>query len=90
MSPSVTAADDNGYSAYSQEIVDLDRRHVFHPIHAFDIINTEGALPIDRAEGVYIYDTEGKRYLDAVGGMWCTNIGTGRQEMADAIIEAMG
>ena len=67
--------------------MELDRRHVFHPMHAFDIINTEGALPIDRAEGAYIYDTEGKRYLDAVGGMWCTNIGTGRQEMADAIAE---
>ena len=30
---------------------------------------------------------EGRRYLDAVGGMWCTNIGLGRKEMAQAIAE---
>ncbi|MEH6548414.1 MAG: aminotransferase [Pseudomonadales bacterium] len=68
-------------------IVDLDRKHVLHPMHGFDTINNEGALAIDRAEGAYIFDTDGNRYLDAVGGMWCTNIGTGRQEMADAIAE---
>ncbi len=69
----------------TQTIIELDRKHVLHPMHGFDLINDEGALPIARAEGAYIFDTDDNRYLDAVGGMWCTNIGTGRKEMADAI-----
>ncbi len=32
-------------------------------------------------------DANGGRYFDAVGGLWCTNIGLGRREMADAISE---
>ena len=39
------------------------------------------------AKAFWLEDIEGKRYLDAVGGLWCTNIGLGRDEMADAIAE---
>ncbi len=38
-------------------------------------------------QGCYLTDEYGKRYFDAVGGMWCTNIGLGREEMADAIAQ---
>ncbi len=38
-------------------------------------------------QGCYVSDENGKRYFDAVGGMWCTNIGLGREEMADAIAQ---
>lgn len=37
--------------------------------------------------GCYVFDEHGKRYFDAVGGMWCTNIGLGREEMAEAIAQ---
>ncbi len=39
------------------------------------------------AEGAYLRDIDGKQYFDAVGGMWCTNIGLGRDEMVEAIAE---
>jgi len=42
-------------------------------------------MAMRKAEGAYLEDTEGNRYLDAVGGLWCTNIGMGRDEMADVI-----
>ena len=42
-------------------------------------------LPITRGSGARLVDNDGREYLDAVGGMWCTNIGLGRDEMADAI-----
>ncbi|MHA5865836.1 aminotransferase class III-fold pyridoxal phosphate-dependent enzyme, partial [Pseudomonas aeruginosa] len=44
-------------------------------------------LNIAAGDGAYIYDTAGNRYLDAVGGMWCTNIGLGREEMARTVAE---
>jgi adenosylmethionine-8-amino-7-oxononanoate aminotransferase len=71
----------------TQQLVEKDKAHFTHPWTVWDVYNTEGALPIAKAEGAYIYDTDGNRYLDAVGGLWCNNIGTGRDEMAEAIAE---
>ena len=64
-----------------------DRRHVLHPFQHFASFNDEGSLVMTRGDGCYIVDENGKRYFDAVGGMWCTNIGLGREEMADAIAD---
>ncbi|SDO68254.1 aminotransferase [Desulforhopalus singaporensis] len=36
-------------------------------------------------EGIYLFDSEGNKLIDGPGGMWCTQIGYGREEMADAI-----
>lgn len=48
--------------------------------------NLRGGLPMaDRAEGMYIYDTSGKRYMDAIGGMFVCSIGHGVPEIADAM-----
>jgi putrescine aminotransferase len=40
---------------------------------------------IDRGEGVYVFDTEGRRYLDATASLWYANLGHGRAEIADAV-----
>ncbi len=71
----------------TQEIVERDRRHHLHPYQVFETIAGEGALPIASGDGAYITDMDGNRYLDSVGGMWCTNIGLGSEEMAEAIAE---
>ena len=63
----------------------MDRRHALHPWTHFGSFAQEGALVVARGEGCYLWDAEGRRYLDAVGGLWCTNIGLGRKEMAQAI-----
>lgn len=67
------------------EIIAQDKAHFLHPWTIFDSFQKEGSLPIARAKGPYIYDLDGNQYLDAVGGLWCTNIGNGVDEMADAI-----
>ena len=71
----------------SKEIWEKDRRHHVHPFHNFVSYNENGSLIMDKGQGAYLYDIDGNEYFDAVGGMWCTNIGLGRQEMADAIAE---
>ncbi len=73
------------HGAETREIVERDRRHFLHPYQVFDLMAEEGALPIGSGDGAHLTDTDGNRYLDAVGGMWCTNIGLGREEMAEAI-----
>jgi adenosylmethionine-8-amino-7-oxononanoate aminotransferase len=66
---------------------EMDRKHLLHPWTNFGPFEKEGSLVITRGEGCHLWDAQGRRYLDAVGGMWCTNIGLGRKEMAQAIAE---
>ena len=70
-----------------ETVWEQDRRHHVHPFHNFASYDEHGSLIIDEGNGVYLKDINGKEYFDAVGGMWCTNIGLGRKEMADAIAE---
>jgi len=64
-----------------------DREHFFHPsTHLAQF--ARGELPnriVTGGEGVYIVDRDGNRLLDAFAGLYCVNIGYGRQEVADAI-----
>jgi putrescine aminotransferase len=76
-----------GTTPATSEIVERDRRHFFHPYQTFDTYLTDDVLPIARGAGAQLVDSDGRRYLDAVGGMWCTNIGLGRDEMAEAIAQ---
>ena len=67
------------------ELWEMDRTHSLHPWTNFGPFEREGSLVITRGEGCHLWDAEGRQYLDAVGGLWCTNIGLGRREMAQAI-----
>src|SRR4029450_3587865 len=64
---------------------DLD--HHFHPFTDFSSFKQTGSLILTAAEGAYLTDSDGKRYLDGIGGLWCVNIGYGRDEMAEAIAD---
>ncbi|MFZ1345906.1 MAG: aminotransferase [Tabrizicola sp.] len=69
------------------DLWEMDRAHSLHPWTNFGPFEKEGSLVIARGEGCYLWDAEGRRYLDAVGGMWCTNVGLGRRDMAQAIAD---
>ncbi len=71
----------------TDEIVERDRRHFIHPYQVFDTYLVDPVLPVARGAGAELVDVDGNTYVDAVGGMWCTNIGLGRDEMADAIAQ---
>lgn len=66
----------------------LDRQYLFHPFTALAQHEKDGAAMMARsAEGVWITDDNGKRYLDAMAGLWCVNVGYGRGEIADAMAD---
>lgn len=71
----------------NRNLWEMDRAHALHPWTHFESFQREGALVITHGEGCDLWDAEGRKYLDAVGGVWCTNIGLGRKEMADAIAD---
>lgn len=66
-----------------------DRDHFFHPsTHLGQFARGEAANRIvTRGDGVYIEDRNGNRLLDAFAGLYCVNVGYGRQEIADAIAD---
>ena len=62
----------------------LDRRHYLHPFTDYKALHAKGARVIVKAEGCYLYDSEGQRILDGMAGLWCVNVGYGRRELAEA------
>lgn len=62
----------------------LDAAHHLHPFTHFAGLAAEGSRVVVRGEGVWLWDADGTRYLDAMSGLWCVNIGYGRRELADA------
>ena len=63
----------------------LDAAHHLHPFSNTKALNAEGVRVITRAEGSWIFDSEGNRILDGMSGLWCTQVGHGRAEIVDAI-----
>ncbi|MDF3018441.1 MAG: aspartate aminotransferase family protein [Thermomicrobiales bacterium] len=69
---------------------ELDVQHVVHPLTNLHAHQMQGPLIWDRGEGIYLYDTNGKRYIDAAAGMWNVNVGHGRTELAEVAATQMG
>lgn len=62
-----------------------DLAHVWHPCTQMKDHEWLPLLEIERAEGLWLYDTHGRRYMDAVSSWWVNLFGHGRREIADAI-----
>ena len=67
----------------------LDRQHYLHPFTDFKSLHAKGSRVIVRAEGCDLYDSEGRRLLDGMAGLWCVNVGYGRRELAEAAYRQM-
>ena len=66
---------------------DYQQLDAAHHIHAFldqKALNLEGPRVMVRGDGLQLWDNDGKRYLDGMSGLWCTNLGYGRQDLAAA------
>jgi adenosylmethionine-8-amino-7-oxononanoate aminotransferase len=67
------------------ELVDRDLAAVWHPFTQHALWPSDEPLVVDRAAGVHLYDTEGRRYLDGVSSLWVTVHGHGTPEINAAI-----
>ncbi|MGP1397027.1 MAG: aspartate aminotransferase family protein [Inquilinaceae bacterium] len=62
-----------------------DTAHHLHPFTDYRALSNEGGSRIVvRGEGVWLWDSDGRRMIDAMSGLWCVNVGYGRRELADA------
>ena len=72
-------------SLTTEEILDLDN-HLVHCFADLDALKQKDARTvISRAEGPYVFDADGNQFIDGIGGLWCVNVGHGRQEIIQAI-----
>jgi len=73
----------------TEELQALDAAHHLHPFTDGNELAAKGARVITGASGVTLTDSEGNRLLDGMAGLWCVNIGYGRDELARAASDQM-
>jgi putrescine aminotransferase len=67
----------------------LDSAHYLHPFTDYKQLAAKGARIVTRADGVYIYTSDGDKILDGMSGLWCVALGYGRKELAEAAYRQM-
>lgn len=70
----------------TQELKAENARHLLQPMTHPGTVREAPPDIIARGEGSFIWDVDGHRLVDAVGGLWCANLGFGRREIRDAIV----
>jgi adenosylmethionine---8-amino-7-oxononanoate aminotransferase len=72
-------------SSRHEQLLALDRAHVWHPFTQMAVWPSDDPLIIERAEGNTLIDDLGRRYLDGVSSLWCNVHGHGKREIDDAV-----
>ncbi len=67
-------------------IKNIDEKSIWHSMKPY---NPEATMVITKGEGAWVTDIDGKKYLDAMSGLWCVNVGYGRAELAKAAYEQL-
>ncbi|MCM3764700.1 aspartate aminotransferase family protein [Neobacillus niacini] len=67
-------------------LVNKDDKYVWHAMRPY---SPQATIVVEKAEGSWITDVDGRRYLDAMAGLWCVNVGYGRTELAEAAYEQL-
>ncbi|WP_050615054.1 aspartate aminotransferase family protein [Bacillus testis] len=69
------------------DLLTNDKEQVWHSMKPY---NPESTMIADKAkDGCWITDQDGNRYIDAMAGLWCVNVGYGRNELAEAAYEQL-
>ena len=76
-------------SINTKELQAKDSAHFIHPFTDTKSLAQRGARIITHGEGVYVYDSNNEKILDAMSGLWCVNMGYGQQSIIDAATEQM-
>ena len=71
----------------AEELWQMDHDHVIHPFTDFSRWDRDGSDIMAEAAGIHVTDTHGNKFIDGIGGLWCVNIGYGREEMVQAIAD---
>ena len=68
----------------------LDQAHHLHPFTDHAAMNRDGTHLVVSAKGSTFTGEDGREILDGLAGLWCTNVGYGREEIAQAVARKSG
>ncbi|MFN3267036.1 MAG: aspartate aminotransferase family protein [Deinococcales bacterium] len=68
----------------TERLLALDLAHVLHPVTNLHRHAKTGALVLTKGDGIHVWDSTGKRYIDGFAGLWNINVGHGRAVLAEA------
>ena len=66
-----------------------DIEHYIHPYTNLKVHLEKGPMIITKGKGIYVYDNEGKEYIEGLAGLWCTALGFGEDELIEAAVQQM-
>lgn len=69
-----------------EDYLTKDKEYVWHSMRPY---TPDATMIAEKAEGSWVTDHTGKRYLDGMSGLWCVNVGYGRTELAEAAYEQL-
>ncbi len=66
-----------------------DIETLIHPYTNLAAFRETGPVVIEEGKGIYVYDSDGKQYIEGLAGLWCTSLGYGNEELVQAASEQM-
>ncbi len=66
-----------------------DVAHILHPVSNLARHEETGPFILERGKGIHVYDDEGRPYIEAMAGLWCTALGYGVEELVEAAAAQM-
>ncbi len=66
-----------------------DVETLIHPYTNLDTHRSEGPTILESGKGIYVYDTDGKQYIEGMAGLWCTSLGYGNEELIETAREQL-
>lgn len=79
----------NAHSPIQNWLKENNAKHQWHPMQPPKAVEADPPMIIQRGEGVFVEDIDGRRYIDCQGGLWCVNAGHNRAPIKDAITRQM-
>lgn len=73
----------------ANSLVELDRRHLVHPVSSFRGHEARGVRLLTSAQGATVTDAEGRQLIDGFAGLWCVNAGYGQESVVEAAARQM-
>ena len=66
-----------------------DVETLIHPYTNLAALRSTGPLVLERGKGIWVFDTDGKPYIEGMAGLWCTSLGYGNEELVETAREQM-
>jgi adenosylmethionine-8-amino-7-oxononanoate aminotransferase len=74
---------------FANALLEMDRRHLIHPVTAFHEHEARGVTILESGHGMFVTDSSGAELLDAFAGLWCVNVGYGQESVVRVAAEQM-